>query len=106
MVQGAPPWGAKTSVSRLASLPGNPSVIFVGAGNAVYVSSNDGKTWQKGPAGSKGVGGIAAAGARVYAAVDDKVWVSKDGVRNWTVTDVGEARDKPISRLTAGAKGG
>jgi len=100
-----PPWG-NTAVTRLASLAGNPPVIFVGAGSAVYASRDAGSTWQKGPSDSGAVGGLAAAGQKVYAAAGPNLWVSTDGGQNWKPLDVREANGKNITRLAAGSRGG
>ena len=96
-----PPWG-NSGVTRLASLANRPATIFAGAGDAVYASTDAGKTWKKGPSGS--VGGLAATGDRAYAAVGSTLYVTTDG-SNWKQHEIGAADGKAVIRLAAGAEG-
>ena len=99
------PW-KREAVKRLASLSGRRQALFVGVGNAVYVSRNGGKTWQKGPSGPGKCGGIAVAGGKVYASVGSKMWVSGDSGQTWQSLAVTAAKGQAIKWITAGSKGG
>jgi len=101
---GAPPWGAE-AVTHLASPPGTPATILLGAGPAVYVSRDAGRTWKKGPSGRGACGGIASAGGRLHAAVGARLWGSADGGKTWQPAALPESGGEEIVALAGGGDG-
>lgn len=104
LINGNAPWGNNT-VIRLAHIRINPSTLFVGAGNTVYVSENGGLNWRTGKQGDGDVSGLAVMGSTVYATTGKQLWVSTDGGDQWDTVTVPEADGNAFTSLTAGADG-
>ena len=88
-----------SSVTCLAHLPGNPVVLFAGAGSDVFVSENGGQIWKSGVRGSGSITALAASGNIVFAAFGSKIHKSSNKGTTWNVLTIPGTNSESITGL-------